>query len=808
MTSLTHRQLNGQLQQVTQGIDQAIDWINHTRQHAVRLDTEADPLLVKLRRHRHQARYLSEMALAPMGIGFIGQSSGGKQHLIAALITDEYGQLATTLAGKTLNFWQQIKPGYQSCGLVVRFSHQAAINHASHPVQLELLNEVDMAKIVAGAYLQDNPPDIRQHSLDEQHIAEHLQQLVMRKQPLAMAGVTSDDVISLWDYLVRHDAVRQKYLAAHFWPIAVELAPYLTIDDRAILFSLLWAESAPLTDAYRHFAYTLQHLTGASRLLAPLSLLVDDMLLPANGIMNVTALNYLNTAADSQIQVLPLKDSQVGAPVTVSLAELTLLSVELQIPLPKSAAENTFEATDLLDFPNVSDVFTSLTPLEPAPYALASSLSLAKNAYLLERYTEQQQINLLLVCNAASSRADVKTVGKALHYWVKQSQGENTPVRSRRNPGLIWALTPFDQRITSAGAKNHDEAVQRYVGHPGDSWGSLLALDARGIERMVTYLSQEIRRDIKAERIAEQLSELQRDLTDNVLAGWAQPGSHELQQKQRIAETLLKALQTRTGLHGELLERLLPSRDELRALYLQQPNRAVEITAAAAINNNESFSIGVDIDLFSDQPLSPARPGAQAIATGGDYEAQYAANVQRYWVNHLRQLPDNSPLIALLGITKPTLELLVAELITASIRLDITGQLVTILADNEQVGLHRDIKAERQVSRALSVLGDFTAWLGFLQITEAQRPDSRINRGYKIFAQPPTSTSPLGASQRLTKLALTPTNNTAFYIYDWLVGLGEMIIHNEGYSASTEITEQQRQHLAAILALVKPTDTH
>ncbi|WP_174634421.1 putative virulence factor [Yersinia thracica] len=828
MKSLTNQQLKSQLKQVTQGIDQAIDWINNTRQHAIRLDIEADQLAVKLRRHRNKAHHLSEMALAPMSIGFFGQSTAGKQHLISALIAGENGQLETTLAGKTLNFWQQIKPGYQSSGLVTRFSHQAVIshsvvhdsvnNHENYPVHLSLLNEMDLAKIVASAFLRDKQQEMRMYSLDEQHISDHLQQLVMRRQPLAIAGITRDEVISLWDYLIRHDALRQKTLDTHFWPIAIELAPYLSIDDRAILFSLLWAESPPLTDAYRHFAYTLQHVGGASQLLAPLSVLVDDTLLPANGIMNVAALNYLNTPADTQIQVLPLKDAVVENAVaksiiakdavTVSLAELTLLSVELQIPLRRSAASHSlnsdkvFESVDLLEFPDYSDVFDVQTHVEHTLYPLAASLSQAKNTYLLERYTDKQQINLLLVCTAANNRPEVKVVGKALDYWVKQSQGENKSVRSRRNPGLIWALTPFDQRVSSAGAKNHDEAVQRYVGNPGDSWGTMLALDTRGIERMVTYLAQEIRRDIKAERITEQLHELQRELTENLLVGWAQPATSELQQKQRIAETLLKALQTRTGLHGELLERLLPSRDELRALYLRQQNRAVELITPV-VSRHEPFSIGIDIDLFSDPPLVPELPTSAATQSSGDYETEYAKNVQRYWINHLRQLPDNAPLIELLGIAKPTIELLATELITTSIRLNITGQLVKILADNEQVGLHRDTKADRQVSRALTLLGDFVAWLGFLQINESLRPDSRINRGYKIFAQSPQSSSPLGPSQRLTKLALTPTNNTAFYIYDWLVGLGEMIIHNEGYSASSEISDQHREQLAAILILVK-----
>ncbi|WP_145515328.1 putative virulence factor [Yersinia aleksiciae] len=809
MKSLTNKQLSRQLQQVTQGIGQTIDWISHTRQHAMRLDIEADLLTIKLRRQRNKARQLSNSALTAMSIGFFGQSSAGKQHLISALIADGNGRLETTLGGKTLDFWQQIKPGYQASGVVTRFSHQAAISHESHPVLVSLLSEVDIAKLIVGAFLLENHSDEQRHSLDEQHIADHLQQLVMRRQPVAIAGISSDDVIGLWDYLARHDAPRQKRLETHFWPAAIALAPYLSIDDRARLFSVLWAERPPLTDAYRHFAYTLQHLGGAAQLLAPLSVLVDDMLLPANGIMNVATLDHLNTPADTQIQVLPWVNNEAGNSVTLSLAELTLLAVELQIPLPMPATENVFESIDLLDFPDFNDAFNALPPLDHEIFPQAALLSQAKNSYLLERYTDQQQINLLLICNAATQRAEVKAVGKALDYWVKQTQGENAQVRSRRNPGLIWALTPFDQRMVSdqsmAGATSHDEAVQRYVGNPGDSWGTLLALDTRGVERMVTYLTQEIHRDIKTERINEQLIELQRELTDNLLAGWTQSATSESQQKQRIAETLLKALQTRTGLHGELLERLLPSRDELRALYLQQQdprqpqNRPVELSLAAV--NAEPFSIGIDIDLFSDLPLSPELETSMAPTASSDYETEYAASVQRYWINHLRQLPDNGPLIELLGITKPTIELLVTELITASIRLDITGQLVTILADSEQVGLQRETKADRQVSRALTILGDFVAWLGFLQISEVQRPDSRINRGAKIFALPPKSATPLGASQRLTKLALTPTNNTAFYIYDWLVGLGEIIIQNEGYSASSEMTAQQREQLAAISML-------
>lgn len=805
MKSLIPQQLNSQLQQVTQGIDQAIDWINSARQHSVRLDSEADQLAIKLRRARNQARHLSETSLNAMTIGFLGCSFAGKKHLISALLADNHGRLETTLGGKTLDFWQQIKPEYQATGLVTRFSHQFTVTDEAYPVHLSLLNEVDIIKIVTGAFLLGNQQESSAHSLDEQQVTAHLRQLMMHRQPTINPGVNGDDVITLWDYFARHDRLRQNTLATHFWPTAIELAPYLSIDDRARLFSLLWGEHEPLTDAYRHFAYTLQHLNGAQQVLAPLSVLVDDTLLPANGVMSIATLEYLNTPADIVVQVLPFIEGNAQKPVTVSLAELTLLAVELRITLDNPARESVFESVELLNFPDVSDIFATPALMESAIYPQASLLSQAKNAYLLERYTDKQQINLLLICTATNQHSEVKSIGNTLDYWIKQTQGETLQVRSRRNPGLIWVLTPFDQRITSnqhlVTPKNHDEAVQRYVGNPGDSWGTMLALDSRGVERVVSYLSKEVNRGIKPERLTEQLRELQRGLVDNLLAGWYRPiEADELQQKQKIVETLLKALQTRTGVHGELLERLLPSRDELRGLYLQQQHRAAELSTPLA--SSESFSIGIDIDLFSDISATTLSSATRQAACEND-EVEYAASVQRYWVNHLRCLPDNGALIELLGVTKPTIELLVAELITASTRLDIAGSLQYILADNEQVGLHREAKADRQVSRALTVLGDFTAWLGFLQISEDKRPASRINRGAKIFSQPQESISGLGISQRLTQLALTPTNNTAFYIYDWLVGLGEMVMQNVGYSASSEITPAHRQQLAAILLMIK-----
>ncbi|QIZ51157.1 virulence factor [Dickeya zeae] len=836
MKPLTPKQLSSrlsrQLQSVSQGVDQAIAWVEETRRNVPRLDMEADRLIIKLRRCRNKARGLSESSLKEIAMGMFGLAQGGKTYLLTSLAGGENGRIETSVGGVTLDYQKNINPDNQQPAFVTRFTRQVEGKNTPNPVQLQLLHEADIARIMAYSFiLEDAQNDTAE--LDEQHIAEHLKTLSLHRQQEQVTGLSSDDVVALWDYLTRHDARRQKPLERKFWPMAVELAPHLSIDDRASLFSVLWGERADYTSLYRHFAHTLEQLSGARKVLAPISLLVDEALQPDSGIFNASQLDRLNSPSDLSVQVRPIVNGRAARGVELSLAELIMLAAEVLIPLLSPPKESLFGQVDLLDFPGFSlqddaepesddDNPDRLLRLKPHP--LSRALLRAKRAYLLERYTDDQEMNLLMVCTAAACKADVRHVGRALDFWVRHTQGENPQIRSRRKPGLIWAVTRHDRRFTHG--HNNDEAVQRYVGNPGDAWGTMLAMDKRGINRMAAWLDTEVRREVKLGRINEQLSELQRELSDNLLGSWYQPaGADDPARKQHIAESMLKALQTRTGVHGELLERLLPSRDELRHLYLQQQEQqsrnfaAYQETQDTAVPmaSYEPFGVGLDIDLFSDEsaqaeseekptPVVPVVQTEEDQAENHSYEAEFARNLYRYWINHLRNLPENVAIIELLGINRPTIEMLVEELITASIRLKLEDELQIMLVDSGQLGINRESKADRQVSRALNVLGDFVAWLGFQQISESLRPDSRVNKGNKIFAKPEKQVANFGASRRLTKLSVTPVNNTAYYIYDWLIGLNEMIIQNAGYAAGRDIKPKQRERLGTILSLIKPTE--
>lgn len=795
MKPLTPKQLSGtfgkKLDTLSKSIDHSLAWLETARKSAPRLDMEADRLSVRLLRQRNKAGNLLEAAGKECAIGFFGLSQAGKSYLITALAASDKGRMEIALGSTTLEY-SHLNPQQQTSTMVTRYSGQQVRVDNEWPVQMALLSEEELVAILADVWVRRT--EGRAVMLDEQQISERLKTVAMYRQSEAIEGMKAGDVVALWDRLTTSQLCVSKALETHFWPLAIELAPMLGVDDRARLFSLLWGEDRELTALYRQLAHVLHHVSGVPRVLAPLSVLDD----PSLSVLNTHGLRYFNASSDRVIQVVPQHGGRNLQPVNLALAELALMGREVLMPLYSAPRESLFEQVDLLDYPGFET--PSVLP-DDEHHALALAFMAAKRAFLLTRAAEHQDVNLLMVCSAVGHRSETRTVGRVLDNWVKQTQGENTQVRGRRKPGLIWALTPFDQRITRG--QNFDAAVQRYVGNPGDAWGSMLAMDEKGVKRMAGWLMTEIRREAKVERLQEQSDEIRRELRDNLLGRWYLASEkEEPQARLRIAETLLKSLQARTGVHGELLERLLPSRETLRHLFLQRQNPGERpLVEEYALSEEDPFGIGMSIDLLSDEPVQ-GLINTEAHSAAEEPEAEFAQQVYRHWINILRQLPDQGALLELLGISKPTLEMLTEELVTASIRLDIEAALVKMLTDHEAPGTPVEMMADRQVSRALSVMGDFVAWLGFQHLPEAQRPESKINRGQKIFAKPETQTASLGPGQRLTKLALKPNNHAAYYIYDWLVGLNEMILQNAGYSAAREIDTEHRDALAAILKQV------
>ena len=125
----------------------------------------------------------------------------------------------------------------------------------------------------------------------------------------------------------------------------------------------------------------------------------------------------------------------------------------------------------MLDFPGyrgrkkLHEIANSSDPESATKDNSVSQLILrGKVAYLFERYTDNQEMNALVVCTGSTKQSDVNDVGPVLTRWIEKTQGADAAARSKRDTGLIWALTMLDLRITNSLSLTPDQYDESWNG--------------------------------------------------------------------------------------------------------------------------------------------------------------------------------------------------------------------------------------------------------------------------------------------------------------------------------------------------------
>lgn len=457
------------------GAARGIEWIGATRADSKRLDSEADDITLRLHRARNTARVLGRASTTPMGLGFFGLSQAGKSYLISALAAGENGKLETRFDDELIDFLVHVNPtggGKEATGLVTRFTHRASPAPAGYPIALKIFNEVEIAKILVNSYFNDfNHQQITYH-LDEERIEKMLARFEGLGDGPVVPGVTADDVVSLWDYAHQQFSKYLKKLELGYWQRAMKLAPRLSGAQRAELFSILWDELPQLTRLYTQLANTLRDLGHPESVQAPLEALVargPDGLRQVDSIMNVDTLSRLGSPGERSIRVMPMSEDKPGAPVSLTVGQLAALTAELIFPLINESTDAGTASVDLLDFPGYRARLRLLNLDEHANADMGSSptsqvLLRGKVAYLFERYTDNQEMNGLVICTASDKQSDVTEVGGVLTRWINKTQGASAAERGSRDAGLIWAITMLDKRVGASLEHNESQLKEGWDG--------------------------------------------------------------------------------------------------------------------------------------------------------------------------------------------------------------------------------------------------------------------------------------------------------------------------------------------------------
>lgn len=712
-------------------------WVQKTREHAPLLDEEAGPLLARLSALNAQAQTLNALANEPRTLGIYGHSQAGKAHLLATLANGSQGQVAVAPGDKHLDWLTHINPGHSATAMAVRFTRTPQTLPEEFPLRLRLFSEAELVQIFLAHYQSSG----QARAVSEEELRQRLAQLQTLGQTQPHPAISASDVMTLAARWRELTPARQRTIGDDTWHQMAQLLPALNLSERVRLYALLWGDIAEMTQQFVTLAEGLLLVGHAREVAAPLSLLVDNFSLPVEGFL-LPAGSGEETLPD-EVLVRALEQQQLQGMVSLPLTTLTLLCAELTLPL---ATPSVPEGVDLLDIPGAS-------------YGQQESLYASKTAFLLDYYRQHQQPDVLMVCNAVQSRADIAPVARALLRWVNATQ----PASPDALPGLVWAITPHDARFLDG--QHLDEGVQRLLGKPGHTWGTLQALDGRNLQRLTEWLSQALSDSSRARRLTL-LKANAKAQPALLFSRYLTPLSADEATLRATAENGVRTLQRQAARHGDLLQALLPDPAALQALCETEERH----------EETPQGLFSTEIDLFGEAVAT--RPAD--AASGGSL----AHRAHRLWVNHVRQWMQSEEHAAQLGVDAATLHWLGDTLIIASYRLNLAGRLEALAAHEGLSGAQ--LRAE---------LGNFVSWLGFERVPQAQRPASRVNPNERLFA------SSVAHDQRLTRLGEKPVHAATRYVYDWLVALYTRAIENIGYEHPLDIKPADRKTLAKIIGL-------
>jgi hypothetical protein len=445
-------------------------WIEDVRGGAQSIGNEAESLLAEARRTESVALKLARSAGRRMCVGVYGGSQQGKSYLVSVLARPPGEvELRARFGAETRDFVKEINPqgGKESTGLVTRFTTAAATGASDpkYPVELLLLSETDLVKILANSFQSDFDQNNVQMPVPRgDEIRATIAAATKGKQAQPIAPHLDEIAISdLSDYFHKNFLNRwQELEPLRYWTEAMGLAPNLPLDARADLFSMLWGGLDDFTALFRLLAGALQSLGYADEVFTELRALVPR----ATSIIDVATLEQqLGTPADEKdkLDVRPRTKNGLGAAVELPRAVLTALVAELRITMNVQPWPM-FEHTDLLDFPGARSrlKLTSL-PSDAADRTMQvrQLLLRGKIAYLFQRYSEERELTAMLLC-MGNKPNEVKDLGTLVRQWIELTHGATSAARRAVPTSLFLVLTMMDLEFLPKAGETDDALLQKW----------------------------------------------------------------------------------------------------------------------------------------------------------------------------------------------------------------------------------------------------------------------------------------------------------------------------------------------------------
>ena len=368
-----------------------------------------------------------------------GESQVGKSYLISSLLTENGKPFGIQNEnGKFHNFIEEINPpggGSESTSLISRFSVNYKPVNSKYPIRAILLSPADLVLVLCDSFYNDINLKTSQniHFLSTEEINNEVFQLKekYKNKPIQQEVFSEDDVLDMQDYFVENFQKADKVIASNFFDEISLLIEKTNPNEWKEIFSLLWNKNETFTTLLDKLIAEFQKLNFEKELYLPI-----ESVLCANGtLLDVKRLREIYPESDKKIETHYSATTKVllsnNKELDFAKSFLCALTAELVFGQPQSllTSKPFLKETDLLDFPGARS--RKEEPLDAIEDKTIPDLLLrGKVAYLFNKYSDNEKINILIFC-AKQTQVAQRVIPRLLNDWVNKIVGDTADKREK-----------------------------------------------------------------------------------------------------------------------------------------------------------------------------------------------------------------------------------------------------------------------------------------------------------------------------------------------------------------------------------------
>ncbi|MDR1170751.1 MAG: putative virulence factor [Prevotellaceae bacterium] len=411
--------------------------------------------LVNFRRKLNRKKFALESNPAA---AMYGESQMGKSYLVSSLLSKS-GKPFTVIDGRgnSYDFINKINPigkGTESTSLVTRFSTGYKWKNPAFPVKAKLLSPADLVLVLCDSYYNDVKAKI-DIALKSDTVSEKVAELCNRHesgQAMQML-LGEDDILDIYDYFHSNFSTRAtNVIHSEFFEKIPSLIAKTAPGDWSEIFALLWNNNKKITELFSELLRQYGKLDFTDVVYLP----IDTVLRDNGTLLDVARLHEIygkyegsepNYKAETPVMIL--KNGQEKTVANFSKSYLCALTAELIFCLPSELETDKqfLKNTDLLDFPGArhrletheEDIDDKVIP---------KMLLRGKVAYLFNKYSCSEKINILLFCHSDRQSAQ-SAMPEMLNNWIgdmigKTPEERNAFIDKSKAPPLFVVSTMFN----------------------------------------------------------------------------------------------------------------------------------------------------------------------------------------------------------------------------------------------------------------------------------------------------------------------------------------------------------------------------